>query len=213
MLDVSINNEKITMENININKQNLPDVPKNLSDEPRRKGTCNHDKKNGRPNKKQISIAKRELAKKCRKKDAESCNALGLIFNYYDKNTKRANLYFSKSCKSKNADGCFYHAIELEKINPRASKNILSRQCKLANAKSCRRIAGIYKKEKNYKIALKFYKDGCELEDAQSCHESSMLSPSESGRIAGLAQNCDRGHEFSCRILNIINKNRKIIKR
>ena len=169
--------------------------------------TCHHSSEKVKPTKEELKMARKELWKKCATKDANACFALGMLYRNIDKNDKLGNRYLGKACKMKNSEACFHYAIALEKTNYRATKNILIRECKKGSSKSCRRIGGYLKKDKDVNGAKKYFDVGCTQGDAKSCHEYAMLLTKKEDQILALGENCtSRDYNFSCRILAILEK-------
>ena len=169
--------------------------------------SCTHRSDVATPTKEELAIARQEIGKKCAEKDADACLALGMFYRNIDRNNKLGNRYLGKACKMKNSEACFQYSIALEKTNYRAMKNILTRECKKGSSKSCRRIGGVFKMDKDLNGAKRYFNLGCLKEDAKSCHELAMLVNEKEEQEVALRENCNvRGYRLSCRILSIIEK-------
>ncbi len=168
--------------------------------------SCSHGDNEIIPTKEEISVAKKELQRKCQEKDAKSCYGLGMIYKRVDKNYDLATRYFLKACNLKNQEGCFYYSLSIEKNNYSKSKGILESACQKGSTKSCRRLGGYFKKEKKNKDTKRVYSIACEKRDLKACHELALLQEGLSNQILALLDNCSIGHDFSCRLSEVLRK-------
>ena len=165
--------------------------------------TCLHESRE-KYSKKELQGATKFLSQRCKKKDAKSCFSLGFIFQTYLKKYKLAAKYFLISCRLKNQEGCYHFALSQEKKNHKKSIKILKNNCNKNDNQSCRRLAGIYKKNEQNKYAKNFYDRACLNNDLTACHESAMLVSDLNKQRVLMESNCQNGYPFSCRINNIL---------
>ena len=104
-----------------------------------------------------------------------------------------------------NSEGCYFFALNLYKMNKRAGKNILIRDCTKGILKSCRRVGGFFKMEKNRIDAKKYFQIACERGDAVSCHDVAILEEDKNAMADKLSENCsNRGYDLSCRFFSAL---------
>ena len=164
-----------------------------------------HEADHEKPSDKQIKMGKENFLKKCRKKDSHACYSLGVFYRSVEKNKKQELNFFKRACGMKHSEACYFYALSLYKLNKGASKRILINECVKGSSKSCRRVGGYLKTEKNRSGAKKYLNIACEKGDSSSCHDIAMLETDKNIMVKKLNENCySRGHSLSCRFLSVL---------
>jgi TPR repeat protein len=113
------------------------------------------------------------LLTSCNKGCLDSCNLLGVLYNasvagniYYSQ--KNAYNTFLKICNRGSSKGCM-NAAKLENIELEEKKYLLKRALRLGDKASYYQLGKMYKKNKEYNLAIKMYQKACESSIKEGC--------------------------------------------